>query len=253
MGYATSGPGHYSPAAPVRLEQLREDGRVLSGASYGSVRNRGLSYADGKIFLYQADTTLVALDAKTGKVVWSAKNGDPSKGETGTSAPMVIKDKVFVGISGGEFAVRGSMTAYDMKTGKQVWRAYSIGPESEMLIDPQTTTAGRPVGRDSSVKTWQGDQWKLGGSTTWGWYSYDPELNLVYYGSANPGTWNRPLIRLWACPAAAARTVREIMAGTAGAPLRQQRPRKGPFLYLLMARHTNRQACLTQHFANPLP
>jgi lanthanide-dependent methanol dehydrogenase len=153
--------------------------------------NRGLSYADGKIFLYQADTTLVALDAKTGKMAWSAKNGDPSKGETGTSAPMVIKDKVFVGISGGEFAVRGSMTAYDMKTGKQAWRAYSIGPDSEMLIDPQTTTElGRPVGRNSSVKTWQGDQWKLGGSTTWGWYSYDPELNLVYYGSANPGTWN---------------------------------------------------------------
>jgi PQQ-dependent dehydrogenase (methanol/ethanol family) len=153
--------------------------------------NRGLAYGDGKIFLHQADTTLVALDAKTGKVVWSAKNGDPSKGETGTSAPMVIKDKVFVGISGGEFAVRGSMTAYDIKTGKQAWRAYSVGPDNEMLIDPQKTTElGKPVGRDSSLKSWQGDQWKLGGSTTWGWYSYDPELNLVYYGSANPGTWN---------------------------------------------------------------
>jgi lanthanide-dependent methanol dehydrogenase len=143
--------------------------------------NRGVAYGDGKIFLYQADTTLVALDAKTGKVVWSAKNGDPSKGETGTSAPMVIKDKVFVGISGGEFAVRGSMTAYDMKTGRQTWRAYSIDPDSEMLIDPEKTTElGKSVGRDSSIKTWQGDQWKLGGSTTWGWYSYDPELNLVY-------------------------------------------------------------------------
>src|SRR6516162_8161777 len=153
--------------------------------------NRGLAYGDGKIFLYQADTTLVALDAKKGQVVWSAKNGDPSKGETGTSAPIVIKDKVFVGISGGEFAVRGSMTAYDIKTGRQVWRAYSIGSDSEMLIDPEKTTElGKPVGRDSSLKTWQGDQWKLGGSTTWGWYSYDPEPNLVYYGSANPGTWN---------------------------------------------------------------
>ena len=153
--------------------------------------NRGLAYGDGKIFLHQADATLVALEAKTGKVAWSAKNGDPSKGATGTSAPMVIKDKVFVGISGGEFAVRGSMTAYDMKTGKQAWRAYSTGPDSEMLIDPQKTTElGKPVGPDSSLKTWQGDQWKLGGSTTWGWYSYDPELNLVYYGSANPGTWN---------------------------------------------------------------
>jgi lanthanide-dependent methanol dehydrogenase len=153
--------------------------------------NRGLAYGDSKIFLHQADTTLVALDAQTGKVIWSAKNGDPSKGETGTSAPMVIKGKVFVGISGGEFAVRGSMTAYDMKTGKQAWRAYSIGPDNEMLIDPQKTTElGKPVGKDSSLKTWEGDQWKLGGSTTWGWYSYDPELNLIYYGSANPGTWN---------------------------------------------------------------
>src|SRR6202045_1903780 len=88
--------------------------------------NRGLAYADGKIFLHQADTTLVALDAKTGKVAWSAKNGDPAKGETGTSAPMVIKDKVFVGISGGEFGVRCHVTGYDLKTGKQAWRGYSM-------------------------------------------------------------------------------------------------------------------------------
>jgi PQQ-dependent dehydrogenase (methanol/ethanol family) len=168
----------------------RQDSNVIAVMCCDTV-NRGLAYGDGKVFLHQADTTIVALDAKTGKVVWSAKNGDPSKGETGTSAPMVIKDKVFVGISGGEFAVRGSMTAYDMKTGKQAWRAYSVGPDNEMLIDPQKTTElGKPVGRDSSLKTWHGDQWKLGGSTTWGWYSYDPELNLVYYGSANPGTWN---------------------------------------------------------------
>ena len=90
--------------------------------------NRGVAYGDGKIFLHQADTTLVALDAKTGKVVWPVKNGDPSKGETGTSAPLVVKDKVLVGISGGEFGVRGSVTAYDIKTGKRAWRGYSMGP-----------------------------------------------------------------------------------------------------------------------------
>src|ERR1700755_836419 len=88
--------------------------------------NRGVSYADGKIFLYQADTTLVALDAKSGKVVWSVKNGDAGKGETGTSAPMIVKDKVYVGISGGEFGVRGSLTAYSVKDGKQIWRGYSM-------------------------------------------------------------------------------------------------------------------------------
>ena len=86
--------------------------------------NRGVAYGDGKIFLHQADTTLVALDAKTGQVAWSGKNGDPSKGETGTSAPLVVKDKVLIGISGGEFGVQCHMTAYDIKTGKQVWRAY---------------------------------------------------------------------------------------------------------------------------------
>jgi PQQ-dependent dehydrogenase (methanol/ethanol family) len=153
--------------------------------------NRGLAYADGKIFLHQADTTLVALDAKTGNVVWQKKNGDPKKGETGTSAPMVIKDKVLVGISGGEFGVQCHVTAYDLKTGNQAWRAYSEGPDNQILVDPQKTTdLGRPVGADSSIKTWQGDQWKIGGGCTWGWISYDPALNLFYYGSGNPSTWN---------------------------------------------------------------
>ncbi|MBR0811133.1 MULTISPECIES: lanthanide-dependent methanol dehydrogenase XoxF5 [Bradyrhizobium] len=153
--------------------------------------NRGLAYGDGKIFLHQADTTLVALDAKTGQVAWSAKNGDPGKGETGTSAALVVKDKVLVGISGGEFGVQAHMTAYDIKTGKQVWRGYSGGPDDQILVDPEKTTAlGKPIGKDSSLKTWQGDQWKIGGGATWGWISYDPELNLVYYGSGNPSTWN---------------------------------------------------------------
>src|SRR5262245_13416397 len=153
--------------------------------------NRGVAYADGKIFLHQADTTVVALDAKTGQVVWSVKNGDPGKGETGTSAPHVFKDKVFIGISGGEFGVRGSVTAYNMKDGKLVWRAYSMGPDSDTLMDPQRTThLGKPVGPNSGTSTWQGDQWRIGGGTTWGWYSYDPETNLMYYGSGNPSTWN---------------------------------------------------------------
>ena len=153
--------------------------------------NRGVSYADGKVFLHQADTTLVALDAKSGKVVWSVKNGDPSKGETGTSAPMVVKDKVIIGISGGEFGVRGSVTAYNIKDGKLVWRGYSMGTDSDTLIDPvKTTHLGKPVGKDSGTNTWQGDQWKIGGGTTWGWYSYDPALNVMYYGSGNPSTWN---------------------------------------------------------------
>jgi len=153
--------------------------------------NRGLAYADGKIFLHQADTTLVALDAKDGKVAWQAKNGDPAKGETGTSAPMVIKDKVLIGISGGEFGVHCHMTAYDLKTGRRVWRGHSQGPDDQLLVDPEKTTElGKPIGKDSSLKSWQGDQWKTGGGCTWGWISYDPQLNLLYYGSGNPSTWN---------------------------------------------------------------
>ncbi|MHC1551415.1 lanthanide-dependent methanol dehydrogenase XoxF5 [Phyllobacterium sp. K27] len=156
--------------------------------------NRGVAYGDGKIFLYQADTTLVALDAKTGEVAWSVKNGeatDGSKGESGTSAPMVVKDKVIVGISGGEFGVRGALTAYNIKDGKQAWRAWSMGSDEETLIDPEKTTQlGKPVGADSGTNTWEGDQWKVGGGTTWGWYSYDPKLNLIYYGTGNPSTWN---------------------------------------------------------------
>ncbi len=153
--------------------------------------NRGVAYGDGKIFLHQADTTLVALDAKTGAVAWTVKNGDPSKGSTGTSSPLVVKDKVLIGISGGEFGVQCHVTAYDMKTGKQAWRAFSEGPDDQIMFDPDKTMAlGKPVGKDSSLVTWQGDQWKIGGGCTWGWMSYDPALNTVYYGSGNPSTWN---------------------------------------------------------------
>src|SRR5690349_24992437 len=89
--------------------------------------NRGLAYADGKIFLHQADTTLVALDAKDGKVVWQQKNGGPAKGETGTSAPRVIQDKGLIGISGGEVGVQPHVTAYDLKTGRRASRVFPEG------------------------------------------------------------------------------------------------------------------------------
>ena len=170
--------------------------------------NRGVQYAEGKIFLHQADTTLVALDAKTGKEVWKVVNGDPKKAQTGTSAPLIVKDKVIVGVSGGEYGVRGYITAYDINTGKRVWRAYSTGPDSEILFDPEKTLSlGKPVGKDSSLKTWNGDQWKIGGGTVWGWISYDSTLNLIYYGTSNPSTWNpvqragadgKPIDQKWA-------------------------------------------------------
>jgi PQQ-dependent dehydrogenase (methanol/ethanol family) len=171
----------------------RQDPNVIPIMCCDTV-NRGVAYGDGKIILNQADTMVTALDAKTGKVVWSIQNGeakDGSKGESGTHAPIVIKDKVIVGISGGEFGVRGWVAAYNLKDGSLAWKGYSMGPDADTLIDPEKTThLGKPVGKDSGTATWEGEQWKQGGGATWGWYAYDPKLNLVYYGSGNPSTWN---------------------------------------------------------------
>jgi PQQ-dependent dehydrogenase (methanol/ethanol family) len=153
--------------------------------------NRGVAYADGKIFLHQADTKVVALNADDGSVEWEVVNGDPSIGETNTATVLPVKDKVIVGISGGEFGVRGHVTAYNMSDGSEAWRAYSVGPDDEMLVDPEKTThLGEPIGEDSSLNSWEGDQWKIGGGTTWGWYAADLEENLMYYGTGNPSTWN---------------------------------------------------------------
>ena len=157
--------------------------------------SRGLAYGDGKILLQQADSTLVALDAKTGGVIWSVVNGNPSLGAVNNNAPHVFKDKVITGISGGGWGVRGYISAYDLKSGGLVWRGYSTGPDGEMLVDPARTTTWvdgkvQLVGKDSSLSSWSGEQWKIGGGTTWGWYSYDRETNQLYYGTGNPGTFN---------------------------------------------------------------
>jgi PQQ-dependent dehydrogenase (methanol/ethanol family) len=156
--------------------------------------NRGLGYGDGMIFLQQNDTTLVALKAGTGEKVWEVKNGDPKMGQTNTNAPHVMKDKVITGMSGAEFGVRCWINAYNIKDGSLAWRAYSMGPDSDILFDDKTTSMLKPVGKDSSLKTWKGDQWKIGGGSVWGWWPYDKEENLLYYGSGNPSTWN-PTIR----------------------------------------------------------
>ena len=172
----------------------KQDSAVIAQMCCDTV-NRGLAYAEGKVFLQQADSTLVALSADTGKIVWSVKNGDAKLGAVNTNAPHIFGDKVITGISGGEWGVRGYISAYALSDGKLIWRGYSVGPDSEMLIDPAVTTTWSdgqvmPVGKDSSLKTWKADQWKIGGGTTWGWYSWDKASNLLYYGSGNPSTWN---------------------------------------------------------------
>jgi lanthanide-dependent methanol dehydrogenase len=164
--------------------------------------NRGLAYGDGKLFLNQADTTLDALDGKSGEAVWKTVNGDPKLGETGTAAPLVVKDKVLVGISGGKFGARCHLTAYDSKTGTRAWRAYTVGTDAEILFDPaKTTVLGKPAGESSSLKSWQAEDWQHSGGCAWGWITYDPDLNLIYYGTGAPAPANaaqRPGDNRWA-------------------------------------------------------
>lgn len=147
--------------------------------------NRGVAYADGKIVAPALDGMVYALRASDGHVLWKAKNADPEAGQTVTSAPLIVKNRVLVGVSGGEFGVRGYLSAFDLNSGKLAWRAYSEGTDKDVIIP-----ANFKGPHNAGVSTWRGDQWKVGGGTTWGWYSYDPKLDLLYYGTGNPGTWN---------------------------------------------------------------
>ena len=156
------------------------------------VVNRGLAYhPSGKLYIQLLQGDLLALDARTGKQVFRVKSADYKRGETMTNAPIVIRNVVIAGISGGEFGVRGRVTAYDANDGHELWRAYSTGPDADVkLTGPANKNYASHQGKDLGVSTWQGDEWKRGGGTTWGWYSYDPDLNLFYYSTGNPGTWN---------------------------------------------------------------
>ncbi|HEU4641305.1 MAG TPA: PQQ-dependent dehydrogenase, methanol/ethanol family [Gemmatimonadaceae bacterium] len=164
--------------------------------------NRGAAYADGKIIYNTLDNHTVAVDANTGKQVWRTKLDDANKGATMTMAPLVVKNKVIVGVSGGEMGVWGWVAALDVKSGKELWRARNTGPDKDVLIGPDFKPYYSWMqGKDMGVKTWRGDQWKIGGAAVWGWITYDPETNLIYYGTSNPGTWNpdlRPGDNLWA-------------------------------------------------------
>jgi lanthanide-dependent methanol dehydrogenase len=163
--------------------------------------NRGLNYADGKVLFNTLDGYLIALDARTGKVDWEVKHAYPDKGETVTNAPLIANDKVIVGFGGDEFGARGRVEAYDLANGKLVWRYWDNGTDAEIGLtretnkdNPQYGTAGHHIGM-----LYPGDEWKRGGGAAWAWYSYDPQLKLVYYGSGNPGLWS-PSYRCGAKP-----------------------------------------------------
>ncbi len=169
--------------------------RGAQGVACCDVVNRGVAYADGRIIFNTLDVHTIALDAETGRELWKTKLGDINIGESITMAPLIVGNKVFVGNSGGEFGVRGWLKALDTRSGNVLWTAYSTGPDADVLIDQNTF---RPFyesdrGVDLGVSSWSGEQWKIGGGTVWGWLSYDPELELLYHGTGNPGVWNPAL------------------------------------------------------------
>ncbi|HEX8172559.1 MAG TPA: methanol/ethanol family PQQ-dependent dehydrogenase [Thermoanaerobaculia bacterium] len=156
--------------------------------------NRGAVFADGKIIFNTLDNQTIALDANSGAEVWKTRLGDINEGESITMAPLVVKDKVLVGNSGGEFGVRGWLQALDVRTGRTVWKAFASGPDADCLIGPGFHPFyALDRGTDLGVKTWPPEAWRHGGGTMWGWISYDPQLNLIYYGTGNPGPWNAEL------------------------------------------------------------
>src|SRR6201996_2814018 len=161
------------------------------GVACCDVVNRGEAYDDGKIFYNTLDNHTVAVDAKTGKELWAVKLGEITKGQTLTMAPLAAHGKVFVGNSGGEMGIRGWVTALDENTGKIAWRAYSVGPDQDVKIGPRFKPFYPDAkGKDLGMHTWPNGRWQSGGGPVWGWISYDPKTNMIFYGTGNPGPWN---------------------------------------------------------------
>jgi PQQ-dependent dehydrogenase (methanol/ethanol family) len=179
------------PGAPLKWKYEPKPDSNSQGEACCDTVNRGPTYADGRVFITTLDDHAAALDAATGKELWKVKLGDFRSGETLTMAPLVVKNKVLVGNSGGEFGVRGWLAALDAATGRELWRAFATGPDADVRIGAgYQPFYAMDKGKDLGVSTWPADAWRQGGGGAWGWLSYDPGLDLVYYGTANPGPWN---------------------------------------------------------------
>jgi PQQ-dependent dehydrogenase (methanol/ethanol family) len=179
------------PGAPLKWQYNPKPDASAQGVACCDVVNRGPAFADGRIFFTTLDTHVVALDAENGEEIWKVKLGEINRGETMTMAPLVVKGKVIVGVSGGEYGVRGWIQALDATTGETVWKAWSTGPDKEVLIGPDFRPFySHDQGVDLGVSTWPPNAWEQGGGTVWGFITYDPELDLIYYGTGNPGPWN---------------------------------------------------------------
>jgi PQQ-dependent dehydrogenase (methanol/ethanol family) len=190
------------PGAPVKWRYAPPYLEAAKGVACCDWVNRGPAYADGRLFYVTLDNQAIAVDATTGRELWRVRLGDIARGETMTMAPLVVKGKVLVGNSGGEMGVRGWLTALDAASGRIAWRAYGTGPDAEVLIgDDFEPFYEKDRGKDLGVQSWPPGMWKQGGATAWGWISYDPELDLLYYGTSNAGPWNpdlRPGDNKWA-------------------------------------------------------
>jgi alcohol dehydrogenase (cytochrome c) len=147
-----------------RVDEFAEDKACCD------IVNRGAVFAAGKVIYNLLDNTTVAVNASTGQLVWRRKLGDPATGQTMTMAPLVVGDKVFVGNSGGEMGVRGFIAALDVGTGREVWRAWSTGPDPDVRIGPRFRAFyPKDQGTNLGTTTWPGTLWQRGGSTVWGW------------------------------------------------------------------------------------
>jgi PQQ-dependent dehydrogenase (methanol/ethanol family) len=179
------------PGAPVKWKYEPKPEAAAQGVACCDVVNRGPVSGDGRIYYNTLDGHTVAVEADTGAEVWNVTLGDINIGETMTMAPFFAKGKVFVGNSGGEMGVRGWLQALDGATGKVVWKAWATGPDKDVLIGPDFHPFYKmDQGKDLGVSTWPPDAWQHGGGNSWGWISFDPDLNLIYYGTGNPGPWN---------------------------------------------------------------
>jgi PQQ-dependent dehydrogenase (methanol/ethanol family) len=179
------------PGAPIKWQYDPRPEAAARGVACCDVINRGAAYWNGTIIFNTLDARTIALDAATGAERWVTKLGDINRGETITMAPIVAKDTVIVGNSGGEFGVRGWVAGLDASTGAVRWKAYSTGPDKDVLIGSRFSPHyEQDRGTDLGVSSWPPDGWKIGGGTMWGWVSYDPALDLLFHGTANPGPWN---------------------------------------------------------------
>lgn len=175
------------PGEPIIWSYAPHPSRTAIGKACCDAVIRGWTYADGKIIYNVLDGHTVALDAKTGKLVWRIKMANIFNGATTTMAPFVVGHTVFVGNSGGEMGVHGWLAALDVDTGKELWRAYSTGSDKMVKIGKDYHSFYPWLnGKNLGETTWPAGAWKNGGGAVWGWISYDPGLNLIYYGDSNP-------------------------------------------------------------------